>query len=314
MAERRRSLFREEALQHATRGRTEGDLLRISPAWTQWTYWLLVGVFFIGVAYGFFGSIYEYASGSAVVWVTGRHNITATIAGTVSSIEAHPGQHVEAGALLARFHAAPEIAELARIEREFDLQLVKTLRDPSDQVARQTLTALRTQKDLAASRLEQLSVRASQAGVISDIRIRVGQLLAAGDTVVTLVGEDTRYSIMAMLPAQYRPQLYPGMSMRFEVTGYSYAYQEMTITAVGDQIIGPSELKRYLGQEIDDTVKIEGPVVLVEATPSTSTFEVDGQRFNFHHGMNGVAEARVRSESLLVALVPALRVLTDKVP
>ena len=314
MAESRRSIFREEALQHTRRGRNEGDLLRLSPSWTGWTYWLLVGVFLVGVAYGIFGSIYEYAGGSAVVWVSGRLSITATIAGTVSSIEAQPGQRVEAGTLLARFYSAPETAELARLQREFDLQLVKTLRDPSDQAARQTLTALRTQKDLAASRLEQLSVRASQAGVIGDIRIRVGQLLSAGDTVVTLVGEDTHYTIVAMLPAQYRPQLHPGMSLRFEVTGYTYAYQEMTITSVGAQIIGPSEVKRYLGQEIDDTVKIEGPVVLVEATPPAPTFQVDGQTFNFYHGMNGIAEARVRSESLLVALIPALRVLTDKAP
>ncbi len=127
-------------------------------------------------------------------------------------------------------------------------------------------------KDLAASRVEQLSVRATQAGVIGDVRIRPGQLLAAGDTVVTLMGEQTKYSIVAMMPAQYRPQLKPGMSLRFEVTGYRYAYQEMTIASVSTQIIGPSEVKRYLGQQIDDTMVITGPVVLVEAVPPSSTF------------------------------------------
>lgn len=304
----RRPVFREEAIRHNEGGKL-GDVLRLSPAWTRWAYWLLVALFLAVLAYGVFGSLYEYASGPAVVWVAGRIDITATLAGTVSSIEVQPGQRVEPGAVLVRFYSAREEAELVRIQREFDLQLIKMMRDPADIEARQALTALRTQKDLAASRVEQLSVRASQAGVIGDVRIRPGQLLAAGDTVVTLMGEQTKYSIMAMMPAQYRPQLKPGMSLRFEVTGYRYAYQEMTIASVSTQIIGPGEVKRYLGQQIDDTVTIAGPVVLVEAVPPSATFEVDGRTFDFYHGMNGVAETRVRSESILLSLIPGLRVL-----
>jgi membrane fusion protein (multidrug efflux system) len=115
-----------------------------------------------------------------------------------------------------------------------------------------------------------------------------------------------------MLPAQYRPQLRPGMSMRFEVTGYRYAYQEMAIRSVSAQIIGPDEVKRYLGQKIGDTVTVTGPVVLVEATPASPTFTVDGHTFDFYHGMSGVAEARVRTESILVALVPGLRVVLKR--
>ena len=308
MATPGRALYREDAIRSTERGHQGGDVLRLSPSWTRWAYWLLVALFLAVLAYGTFGTLYEYASGPAVVWVTGSVDITATVAGTVSSIEVKPGQRVEAGALIARFYAAREEAEFDRIQREFDLQLVKTMRDPADTSARQALTALRTQRDLALAKVEQLSVRALSPGVVADVRIRQGQLLSAGDIVVTLIGEKTKYSIVAMLPAQYRPQLRPGMSLRFEVTGYRYAYQEMSITKVGAQIIGPGEVKRYLGQQIDDTVKVEGPVVLVEAAPRTATFEVDGRSFDFYHGMNGVAEARVRSESILFSLLPSLRV------
>jgi membrane fusion protein (multidrug efflux system) len=307
----RRVTFREAALHYTEQGRTEGDVLRLSPTWTAWAYWLVVATFLAGLAFCAFGNVYEYASGPAVIWVTGRVNITATVSGTVDAIEVKPGQRVEAGSLLVRFYSAREAAELDRIQREFDLQLAKTLRDPSDVGAREALTALHTQKELAVSRVEQLSVRAPQGGVIGDVRIRPGQLLQAGDIVVTLIGEQTKYSIIAMMPAQYRPQLRPGMSLRFEVTGYRYAYQEMAVVSVGAQIIGPNEVRRYLGQEIDDTVKVEGPVVLVEATPSSTTFEVDGRTFDFYHGMGGVAEARVRSESILVSLIPSLRVVLE---
>lgn len=314
MATSRHSLFRKEALRYAEGGQAHGDVLRLSPTWARWTYWLLVAAFAVGAGYSVFGRVYEYASGPAVVWTKGRIVITATVGGTVSSIEVQSGQRVGAGALLVRFYSAREAAELDRIRREFDLQLIKSLRDPSDQAARQALTALRTQKDLAAAHVEQLSVRATQAGVIGDIRIRPGQLLATGDVVLTVVGDQTESSVMAMLPAQYLPQLQPGMTLRLEMTGYRYAYQEMVITAVGAQVIGPSEVKRYLGQEIDDTMKVDGPVVLVEATPGAPTFTVDDRTFHFHHGMSGTAEARVRSESILVALIPSLRVLLHEVP
>jgi multidrug resistance efflux pump len=306
------SIFREEALRSNAANQMDADVLRISPAWSRWAYWLLVAAFTCGILYGFLGSIYEYASAPAVVWISGRTEVTATVDGTVSSIEVRPGQKVEAGALLVRFHAAREIADLERLQREFDLQLIKTLRDPSDAGARETLTSLRTQKDLAVARVEQLSVRAPQAGVIGDVRIRPGQLLSTGEIVLTLVGADTRVSIVAMVPAHYRPQLRPGMSMRFEVTGYRYAYLETNVESVGAQIIGPNEVQKYLGQEIADTVKVTGPVVLVEARPPSPTFQVDDQTFDFYHGMNGIAETRIRSESLLVSLAPSLRVVFDK--
>jgi membrane fusion protein (multidrug efflux system) len=310
-AERKR-IFRETAIRNAEGGTGEGDIIRISPDWTRWTYWVLVAFFLSALAYCTFGTIHEYGSGPAVVWVTGRLDVTSTVSGTVTSVEGRPGQRVEAGTPLLRFYSAREEAELSRLQHEFELQLAKSLRDPSDVAAREALTALRTQRDLAVARLDQLVVRAPQAGVIGDVRIRPGQRLAEGDIVVTLLGDRAKSSIVAMLPAQYRPQLQPGMSLRFEVTGYRYAYQEMTISSVGAQIIGPNEVKRYLGHELDDTVEVKGPVVLVEATPSSPTFVVDGQVYPFYHGMNGTAEARVRSERILFALIPGLRALIQE--
>lgn len=289
----------------------EGDVVRLSPIWKRWAYSVLATALATGLLYGVFATMYEYATGPAVVWVTGRTELTSPVSSTVSSIEVRPGQRVESGAVLVRFHAAREEAELDRIRREFDLELVKTLRDPSDHDARKKLTSLRAQLELAAARLDELSLRAPRAGVIGDVRIRPGQLIEAGDIVVSLIDEDPRCSIVAMLPAQHRPQLRPGMTLRFEVTGYRYAYQDLVIESVAAQIIGPAEVKRYLGQEIADTVAVEGPVVLVEARLSSPTFRVDDRSFEFFHGMNGVAEARVRKERILVAMLPSLRVLLD---
>jgi multidrug resistance efflux pump len=304
-------LFRKEALRHSS-GRSEGDILRLSSPFTERSYWLLVAAFIGAMIYAFVGRIHEYASGPAIVWMTGRKQITATNAGTVHEIYVRSGQFVEAGHVIAQFHSSVEKAEVHRIQREFDLQLVKTLRDPSDQPAREALTSLRAQKDLAIARLEQLTIRAPEAGTIGDVRIYAGQRLAAGDTVVTLSGDRHSCSILAMLPAHYRPQLRPGMKMSFEVTGYRFAYQELTITSVGAEIIGPAEVKRHVGQEIADTFVVTGPVVFVEGTPSDPSFRVAGQSFPYFHGMNGVGEARVRSEPIIVTLIPALRYFFEK--
>ncbi|MDI3285863.1 HlyD family efflux transporter periplasmic adaptor subunit [Polyangium sp. 15x6] len=301
-------IFRREALRRNA-GRLEGDILRTPSGWTTWSYRILFAALVAIVAFSVLATISEYASGPAVVWVPGKLDLTATVQGTVHSIDIRSGEHVAAGELLIRLQSWQAEAELSRAQREFDLQLMKTLRDPSDAQARQTLTALRTQKDLAKARLEQLFIRAPRTGIVGDVRIRPGQAVAAGDVVLHLLDPSREPSILAIVPAQYRPQLRPGMSMRFELKGYRFAYTEATITSVGNQIIGPLEVKRHLGQELGDTVEIKGPVVLIESVPSSPTFEIEGQRFDFHHGMSGVGEVRVRSERVIVALIPGLRVL-----
>jgi hypothetical protein len=58
-------------------------------------------------------------------------------------------------------------------------------------------------------------------------------------------------------------------------------------------------------------VQLTGPVVRVSARLAGDTFEADGRVRRFHDGMWGRAEVRVRSERVLVALVPALKALFE---
>lgn len=290
-------IFRKNALQQGAA--TTGDLLWLTPRWTRWTYPLLVATFITAVLYCALGTIHEYATGPGVVWISGHTRITAKVSGTASRIEIKPGEHVEAGRLLVSFASAVEQAELTRIDRELELQ--------ADRNAA-SVTALQAQRDVMVARLDQLAVRAPHAGIIGDVRVRPGQLVQAGELVLTLLGDEHRCSVQAVLPAQYRPQLRRGMPLRFEVSGYSYAYQDLTITSIGAQIIGPSEVKRFLGPDLEDTLRLEGPMVLVEASPCATSFTADGQSFEFYHGMSGLAEARIRTRPILVSLVPALQV------
>jgi membrane fusion protein (multidrug efflux system) len=302
-------IFRREALERHRRPRREGDVLRLSPGWTRWGFGSLAIACAAALTYGVVGQVSEWATGPAVVRIEGKTDVTAEAAGIVASVEVQPGQRVAAGDLLVRFATAAEEAELARLDRELEAQLVKVLRDPRDSAARASLTGLRAQKQLAEATLARRLVRAPVAGVVSDVRIHAGRQLLPGEIILSLVGDEARFSVIAMLPGHHRPLLRAGMPLRLELAGYRYAYQEVTIESVGDEVVGPAEVKRYLGQEIADTVAVSGPVILVKATLPSRAFRVEDRTYNYFDGMHGTAEARVREESVLVTFVPALKVL-----
>ncbi|MFY0582918.1 hypothetical protein ACN28S_59285 [Cystobacter fuscus] len=135
-AKQRPQLFRREAVEHRARPRHEAHLLQLTPRWALWTYRLLMAVCAAALGFGLLGSVNDYASGTAMVRMEERLDVTARAAGTVTSVEVRPGQHVTASQVLVRLYSASEAAELRRIENEFELQLVKMLREPGDAAAR----------------------------------------------------------------------------------------------------------------------------------------------------------------------------------
>jgi multidrug efflux pump subunit AcrA (membrane-fusion protein) len=303
------ALFRREALERFQTLDEAHDPLRISPAWTRWTYWSLLGALVAAVLFALVGEVSEYASGLAVVWMGTRDDVTAEAAGTVGAVEVTAGQRVRPGQVLVRLHEAQEAAELARLDQEFELQLINRLRDPSDPGPEQALIGLRTQRQLASERLGERTLRAPSAGVASDVRVRPGQYLTAGQPVLSIVRDQDRPTVVVLLPGEFRPLVRRGMPIRFEISGYRYAYQRLTVDSVGDEVVGPTEARRYLGAEIGDSVQLTGPVVILKARLPRPTFQAEGRAYRFHNGMHGTAEVEVRSEKILVTLVPGLKAL-----
>lgn len=303
----RSRIFREEALRHHEGAQQDGDVLRISPAWTRWTYWTLLGLLLAALGYSLLGTLPEYATGPAIVKVDGQSHLTVDQPGVVSSVEVRPGQRVDKGQALVSFRSEEETVSLDRIQREFDLQLIRVLRDPSDEAARQTLTSLRAEREQAVARQQARTLRAPQAGVVSDLRIRPGQYVTPGESVISVMGDNVTVSMVALLPGGYRPTLAPGHPLRVELDGFPHEYHEFTIDSVGDQIVGPTEVRRFLGPEISDALQLTGPMVVVRAKLPATTFKSKGRTFNYFDGMLARADARVRAERILVALVPGLK-------
>lgn len=304
------SIFRKEALEHYQHHRRqEGDLLRIAPEWTRWTYALLVTLLVVGGLLCAVGSVSEYASGAALVRVERRTDVSAPVGGVVVSVAVKPGQRVTEGQVLVTLQSDEERSSLSRIQHESDLHLIRYMRDLSDVAARQSLTTLRAELELARSKLEARSLRAPVTGIVGDLRIQPGQYLAPGTQVASVVEDDAPVYLLAFLPGYYRPFLQPGMPLRVELDGFRYDYREVPIDSVGDQIIGPGELQRYLGPDLADAVKAEGPLVLVQARLPSRTFAREGRVFGYFDGMPAHAEVAVRSEPIALTLLPWLKVL-----
>ncbi len=97
------NLIRSEALEHAAMLRQRpGDVLRISPSWTQWTYWVLLAVFVAGILFALFGTVSEYAEGPAVVWEE-RTPVMAETSGIVKDVHARVGASVVPGQQMVTF-------------------------------------------------------------------------------------------------------------------------------------------------------------------------------------------------------------------
>jgi membrane fusion protein (multidrug efflux system) len=302
-------LFRQEAIDHHARGYDAGDILRFDPRWVRMSVRLIIAAAAASLLFCALFSVDEYASGAAVVRIEGRRVLTAAAAGPVESIDVHVGQRVEAGDVLMRMSAKDEIAELARATTEYELQVARYLIDPHDAVAKQTLSGLRARCEAAKNAVDAKTVRAPSSGTLSDVRVKEGQPVVTGEVLCAVVPNDAKdVALVAMVPADYRPMLRPGLEMRFELDGFRYEYADVRVEEVSAEAIGSNEVARLLGAERDGAIKLDpGGKVFVTGRLPAATFTSEGQPYGYFDGLTGTAEVRVRRESILVTLIPALR-------
>jgi multidrug efflux pump subunit AcrA (membrane-fusion protein) len=304
----RPEIFRAEAVEAVEQGTRAGAPLRLTPRWIGAGYWLLVAMVAAGLLYGTVARVGEYAHGPAVVRVDGRLDLTTAAGGVVMAVDVAAGDRVTVDQVLVRFHTASERQELAHLDREFELKLVQLLLHPNDEPTRQSLAGLRAARELAAARLRDRQVTAPAGGVVRNLRVRAGQMLQPGDVVLTLVDEDhAAYSVVALLPGQFRPMLRAGMPLRFELEGYPQVASALSVESVDDGAVGPTEVRRTLGQEIGDTLPAQGALVLVRARLLQPTFPFEGQRYRYYDGIPGKVDVRVRTVRLGALLLPMLR-------
>jgi biotin carboxyl carrier protein len=303
-----RGLFREAALAAHRRGSRPGHPLQIVPTWTRWAVTVTLALVGAGLVFAATVRVGEYAEGRAVVRREGRLVVTSSAPGTVQSIPVRLGQRVEAGQVLVRLDDTGQQAELARVEREYEQRLVELLRAPADDARRERLAALDGQLQLARARAAERAVVAPEAGVVSDIRVRPGQALAPGDAVVAVEQDAASTVVIGLFPGHYRPLLGAAdTEFALALEGFPDSRQEVIVRSVADEVVGPAEAMRYLGPDREGALALSGPVVVVVTVLPTDTFVADGTEYRIYDGMQGTLEAKLRSTTLLEALVPALQ-------
>ena len=266
-------LFRDQALS-GRRPEGHSDVLRMTPAWSRWTFGVLLAGAVAAAVFLCLGTYGDHAAGPAVVRTPQSTPIFARATGTVVTVEVEPGQQVARGQVLVKLYAGAEQAEYRRACRELERRLLLSLADPADASASQALVGLREKRDLARARLDERLLRAPHAGVVINLRARPGQHQEAGALLLSLSSRRDPLEVVALLPGHFRPQLHVGMELSWRPTGYQEIIQTARLRSVGDTIIGPGEARRYLGQVIGDAVTIEGPVVLVRATLPAGGFSL----------------------------------------
>jgi membrane fusion protein (multidrug efflux system) len=304
----RRSLYRPEALASQRARGNEGSLVEISPHWVRRAYPITVALVALGLVAAAVARVPTWSAGAAVVTIEGLE-VTARAQGTVDAVEVEPGQAIALGDVLVRLGAVEESAELELAQTEYDNSLTSFLFDPADEAARSQLGSAEARRQRAQARADARVVRATRAGVVSDVRVRPGQALMPGDHILTLVEPGAEPVVVAFLPGQDRPRLRAGMTLQLDLRGYTKVREPAVIVDVGTEVIGPTEARRAVGAQVADSLKLDGPVVIVRARLPARTFVADGHRYHFHDGMIGTGEVEVESKPFAVALVPSLEKL-----
>jgi membrane fusion protein (multidrug efflux system) len=301
-------LFRAEAVKSRFHSEMNaGRLIKYSPFWLSATFWVLTAGLVAGLVVAVFARGYEWTRGPVLVTATTKEVVSSPLAGVTARVVAVPGHRIEANEPLVVLVSDSERAEVQRLQALFDQQLARSLLDRSDLSLRDSLVSLRRELDAAVGKLNERIIRAPCAGVVSDVRARPGQFVPAGSVVASVVSPGSAFEAIAVLPGYVRPQLRPGAVMRLELDGYPYEYQSATIAAVSDEIVGPAEVKRFLGADVEGSILVSGPSVIVRASLSSRSFVSDGRALQLHDGMTGRALVAGRHQRLVFLLAPWLR-------
>jgi multidrug resistance efflux pump len=308
MTEREQSLFRRQAVEFHRAAGMRGDVLHLTPEVLGVVQWLLYAVAAAGVIFVCTANVRKYASGPAVIMLDQRQELSVERAGIVAEVNTHVGQHVQAGDVLLRLRSDSERSALASIERELDDQLVLLLRAPDKQRgSHNALVELRGRRTLAQTAIERSVLRAPQDADVVDLRAHVGQSIQPGNTLVALQGEPRAAQVTALLPGADRPRIKPGMPLRLRIAGFERTSLALSVDHVDEQVLGPAEALRAIGNELADSIKVSGPVVLVHARLPTANVRAQSVVYRLHHGMAAQAEIAVEREPLLFAWLPGLR-------
>lgn len=147
-------------------------------------------------------------------------------------------------------------------------------------------------------------VKAARAGVISNIRARIGQQVTPSQQtpLLTLQPENATLSVQLLVPA--RAAGFVQMDQRIDIRFDAFPYQKFGIysgrvTQLSDTVLLPGELQQV-------PVSVKEPVYLIVAQLGQDKVQAYGRDFSLKSGMTLSADIRLEERSLLRWLLDPL--------
>jgi membrane fusion protein, multidrug efflux system len=172
--------------------------------------------------------------------------VTAELSGKVVQIDLTPGSRVKAGDLLvkqdtsteeAQLRSAEAAATLARLnmERFGKLLAERTIAQSQYDNAEAAFKQAVAQADTIRAAIAKKTIRAPFAGSIGLRLVNLGQVVNAGDPIVSLQSLDPIY-VNFSLPQQQLPQIRPGLGVRVSGDALPGGLVEGRVTAINPQV------------------------------------------------------------------------------
>jgi hypothetical protein len=237
------------------------------PIWLPSLYWLILTVFIASIVYLTVFRITRSVTGPVVIIAISKKVVTASKSGLVVSVNRAVGDRVRTGDIVVEFQVPPG--------KSHDRSIGE--------------------------------VRAPISGTISDIRVRQGQEIPPGYQVATIVDETSGYEALAFFSAAYVPKFRSEMRLVLKFKEYPGTNDVITANTTNAEIIEPYEVKRYFGDDKLNGMNFSEPVVIAHSFLPIPRFEVGPQSYAFHDGMIGLAQVSVRSDPMILGLIPGLK-------
>jgi multidrug efflux pump subunit AcrA (membrane-fusion protein) len=262
------------------------------------------------VAFAAVARVHQYAEGPAIVRFTGRSDVVALEAGTITALDVKRGQTVVEGQVLARLYDAEQLTRVRGLDSEFERKLVTYLQRTSDPVVSRELASVVSQRETARASLASRVIRAPRAGTVKEVYVGNGKAVQPGKVVLSIVEAGTveGLSVVAFLPGSERPRLRPKQRLLLALPGYRGVRIAAEVRGVSSEVLGAAEARtRYLGERVGESFPVEGNVVVIDAVLASEQFESDGQTFKLHDGMVGLVEVQLASKSVLETIIPGFK-------
>ncbi|MBK7538668.1 MAG: hypothetical protein IPI49_25535 [Myxococcales bacterium] len=267
-------MFRTEAML-AQEAPQRGALVRLSPRWVGWTYYLVIGLLVAFAVFVTLAKVSTYSTGPALLRASAKLELVTRTSGNVSRLEVDIGDAVEwgpssRGSTMGR--SGPRSRARARVRRRAaqPCSSQRTLAPVRGAAATAKLHAAR-------AALEEAAGAQPRAQGSSPRSARPGQRVEPGDLVAAMVDGESPLEVIALLPGSDRPQLAAGMTMRVEISGYRYAYQSLLIDSVSAERAGPGRGAPGARAAGEESVSLGGPVVLVRRRLAGAEVAIDGE-------------------------------------